>query len=156
MLNSLKIKEYVNDKSYLIYKKSLSYKDGMNRFYYLVIKDNRIIDMFIEKELEGLIDEERLSNDNIDLIVYKAVKCENNRYYSFRMRGRIEYRIGELVEVTNSIGIFCCKDPSLTEEHYNTGEDKVILKVKVKIDDVVGGNTRDFTFKKCIPIEVIY
>lgn len=153
--NNLKIQEYIDDKRYLIYKKSLSYKGGVNRLYYLIIRNSEIIDMLAEKELAGLIDQERLSNRNIDLMVYKAVKCENGRYYSFRTKDCIEYRLGELMETNNSIGMFFCKNKELTENHFNNEEDRVILKMKVKIDDLIGGNTRDFQFARCIPLEVV-
>lgn len=153
--NSLKVEEYINNKEYLIYKKNLSYKNGISRLYYLIINNNEIIDVLKENDLDNPIKEERLSNDNIDLMVYKVVRYEDNKYYSFRMRECIEYRLGELIEVDNSVGMFFCKDKLGTNEHFDNTEKRVILKVKVKIDDLIGGNHKDFQFSRCIPLEVV-
>ena len=43
----------------------------------------------------------------------------------------------------------------LPKEHFDNTEERVILKVKVKIDDLIGGNHKDFQFSRCIPLKVI-
>ena len=155
--NSLKVEEYINNKEYLIYKKNLSYKKGISRIYYLIINNNEIIDVLMEKDLDNIIKEERLSNDNIDLMVYKVVRCEDNKYYSFRMRGCIEYRLDELIEVDDSVGMFFCKDKLGTKEHFDNTEEWVILKVKVKIDDLIVGIKREARgFFYCIKLYKFY
>lgn len=155
MKDNSRIEKYINNKDYLIYEKSLRYKNGTSRIYYLIVNNNEIIDVLKENEVNSLIIKDRLSSENIDLIVYKVVRCEGNRYYSFRIRGRIEYRLNELIEVKDSIGMFFCKDKLGTKEHFDNGEESVILKVKVKIDDLIGGNEKTFQFKRCIPLEVV-
>ena len=155
MKNRLKAEEYISNNEYLIYKKNLRYKNGISRIYYLIVNNNEILDVLMENDLDNQIREERLSKENIDLIVYKAVKCEGDRYYSFRIRERIDYKLNELIEVDNSIGMFFCKDKLGTKEHFDNTEERAILKVKVKIDDLMGGNEKTFQFKKCIPLEAI-
>ena len=155
MSRSLQIQEYINNKNYLIYKKKLSYKDSPVRTRYLIIKGDEIIDMLMECEIQFPISEERLSTENIDLIVYKAVVCENGKYYSFRMRGKTEYKIGVPIEANNSVGMFFCKNKVLTEDHYPQYENRAVFKAKVKIDDIIGGDTRDFTFRRCVLLEIV-
>ncbi|WP_291624828.1 hypothetical protein [Clostridium sp.] len=148
--------EYINDNKYLIYKKSLRYKNcSISRDYYLIIYNNEVIDILIENEVEGLIKEDRLSDDNIDLIVYKTVRYEEGKCSSFRIRGCIEYKINELIEINNPIGMFFCKDKLGVEEHFLGFKNRVVLKAKVNIDDLIGGHKRTLQFSKCIPLEVI-
>ena len=155
MLKESTIKEYIINKNYLIYKKRLRNKNGKEFTYYLVIKDNEIVDVIHERFVKELIKEDRLSNKNIDLIVYKTIVSKNNRYYSFRHKDYIEYKLNELIESNNSLGIFFCKDKKGTEEHFYEYENRVILKAKVKINDLIGGYERSLQFSKCIPFGII-
>ncbi len=155
MFKKAKIEEYISNENYLIYKKGLRNKGGKEFIYYLVIKDNEIIDIIHERFIKDLIKEEKLSNDDIDLIVYKTVIAKDNKYYSFRHKDCIEYKINELISSNTSLGIFFCKDKKGTEEHFYDCENRVILKARVKINDLIGGYERSLQFSKCIPLEIV-
>ncbi|BCZ47577.1 hypothetical protein psyc5s11_36440 [Clostridium gelidum] len=150
------ILKYIENCEYKIYKKNLQHKcRGSYQNYYFVVKETKIIDVFWEKEVNEVI-KERLSYNNIDLIVYKVVERINDKYFSFWNNNHIEYIVNEELKCHTEQGFFFCKSiEQAKNENFSNRTDISKLKAKVKIDDLIGGNLRDLQFSRCIPIEII-
>lgn len=150
------ILKYIDNYECKIYKKNLQHKcRGAYQKYYFIVKDTKIIDIFWEKAVNE-IPKERLSDDNIDLIVYKVVEKINNKYFSFWNKNHTEYIVNEELKCTAEQGYFFCKSIEQAQnENFSDRINLSKLKAKVKIDDLIGGNLRDLQFSRCIPIEII-
>lgn len=150
------ILKYIENCEYKIYKKNLQHKcRGSYQNYYFVVKGTKIIDVFWGKEVNEVI-KERLSYDNIDLIVYKVVEKINDKYFSFWNKNYIEYTVNKELKHDTEQGFFFCKNIEQAQnENFNDRTNVSKLKAKVKINDLIGGNLRDLQFSRCIPIEII-
>lgn len=147
--------DYIKNEEYKIYEKSLQYKcSGTYKKFYFVVKENEIIDILRER-IVGEIQNDRLSNDNIEIIVYKCIEQIGDKYYSFRKRN-FEYKFGELIKSKDPKGIFFCKSlKEATTNSYEGYKNRVIIKAKVKMNDLVGADERNLEFSKCIPIDIL-
>lgn len=152
---SMDVLAYMNDARFKIYKKKLCSKKG-NKYqtYYLIVDNNKIIEVLWELE-SGKIPEESLSHDNAELVVYKVVEKINNSYFSFWNKDRIEYIIDQEIQCDTELGMFFCKSiEQARNENFGDATKLHKLKAKVKIDDLIGGDLRSLLFKRCIPIEI--
>lgn len=152
---------YIKNKKYKIYKKSLGYKGGEASItYYFVIEGKYIIDLLLENEITD-VDESRLSNDNVNLFVYKCVEEKEGSYYSFRSKGRIHYELNKEVVNNNDIGpgLFFCKSiEEAKRDSFTDQNNRVILECKVNINDLNGArksSSDSLEFSKCIPIGIV-
>lgn len=147
--------KYTEDTQCKIYKKRLSYKCSVHYHnYYLIVKNNEIINVICEKEDES-ISEEKISKDNAELIVYKVVENIGEKYYSYRSRS-IEYILNEEMVCETDFGFFFCKTiEEARENNFENQPGNIGLKVKVNIDDITGGSERNLMFSKCTPLEII-
>ena len=150
------ILKYIENHEYKIYKKNLQHKcRGSYQNYYFIVKDTKIIDIFWKKGVNE-VKKERLSNDNIDLIVYKVVEKINKKHFSFWNKNHIEYIVNEELKCNTEQGFFFCKSIEQAQnENFSDRTELSKLKAKVKINDLIGGNLRDLQFSRCIPIEII-
>lgn len=129
-----------------IYKKDL--RVGWSKdSNYIVVKDNSIIDIIDEEDLE--IDESRISNDNCMVYVYKNVNKIEDKLFSYYDK-EFEYKIGVETKANNEYGLFFDESEN-SASTYKNNSNSVLIKAMVFMDDII----KDLTFKKCIPLEII-
>lgn len=129
-----------------IYKKDLRAGWG-KASNYIVVKDNSIIDIIDEEDLE--IDESRISSDNCMLYVYKNVNKIEDKLFSYYDE-EFEYKIGVETKANNECGLFFDESEN-SASTYKNNSNSVLIKAMVFIDDII----KDLTFKKCIPLEIV-
>lgn len=141
------IKKFINT-SYI----SEDYKLYEKNFKYIVMnRNNEVIKIIDDSDLD--IEEDKLTNGNPSMYVYKNVeKCEDGTLKSF-YDGNFIYKIGEQIEAKNRVGLFFSENISNVNNAWgSSNKNRVVLKCLVKLDDMVG----NFEFNKCIPLEIIH
>jgi len=136
---------------YKIYKKGFKkgiFGNELNS-YYIILKENTIVKIIESEDMD--IDASRLSTDDNEIIVYKNVKQSGDKYVSFQ-DNNFEYRLGEEIAAKNERGLFFVESLlNVTNACHSNNEDRVILKAKVSINNMIN----DLQFTKCVPLEII-
>lgn len=137
-----------------IYKKHIGYKKGKLHNLYIFVENNEIIDLILEND-NNKIPNEDIENDNPIIYVYKVVEVVNGEYVSYRSRNRMKYKLNEEIQSSTDMGIFFCnKAEYAINENFNGFDNRVLIKAKVFLDDLLWCSLHTFQFSKCIPVEI--
>lgn len=89
-----------------------------------------------------------------DGVVYKYVKQNKDGRLTSFFNGQFEYKVDEVTEAQDNIGLFLGKKGEV-KEFYKNEQGSILLEAKVKLEDFNGMYNGYPTFKKCVPLKTI-